>query len=67
MKRTGVFATAVQVEEVKRAATTPLIALHLGMPETPLQVAHRCALAQGLPEIQGYYGIDLSNGEFVSV
>lgn len=67
MTRTGVFATPEQIERIKRAATTPLIMLHLGMPPSPLEVAHECALEQGLPEIPGYYGCDLGNGEFLSV
>jgi hypothetical protein len=33
--------------------------------ESAIEAAHRAALAHGLPEIPGYYGIDLSNGEFV--
>lgn len=34
---------------------------------SPVEAAHRSALSHGLPEIPGYYGIDLRTGEFVSV
>jgi hypothetical protein len=65
MTRTGVFADAKEIASIKNAAAMPLIALNAGMPPSPREVAHRIALAHGLPEVSGYYGIDLTTGEFL--
>jgi hypothetical protein len=77
--RLDVFATPEQIEAVKLAQRAPLIAMTNPEPpgpgispvvpmfSSPAQVAHAAALAQGLPEIEGYYGIDLSNGQFLLV
>jgi hypothetical protein len=62
MVRTGVFATEEQVERMKSAAIMMVGGV---TPEDPAKVAHACALEQGLPEIEGYYGCDLKAGEFV--
>lgn len=35
-------------------------------PRSPQEVAHEIALSHDLPEIPGYYGCDLTNGEFLS-
>ena len=69
MKRLNVFATTEEIEHIKFCANAPLLYLSGGkrMTESAHQAAHNAALAHGLPEIAGYYGIDLSNGEFVSV
>jgi hypothetical protein len=66
-KRLGVFATPEQIQRIKDAANAPVMFLSGGKPmfDSPLEETHRAALAQGLPEIPGYYGIDLRNGEFV--
>lgn len=66
MRKTGVFATAEEVAALKASLKTPLIMLQAGLPESPQQKAHRYALAHGLPEVTGYYGIDLKTGEFVA-
>src|SRR5688572_10354943 len=73
--RLGVFATEKQIEYIKSCQGRPLIAFTNPDPnnpvpvlvpgESPLQAAHEAALKQGLPEFDGYYGIDLENGEFV--
>ena len=65
MKRTGVKATADEIEQLKSLLNAPLIMLQCGMPESPQKAAHRLALQHGLPEITGYYGCDLKTGEFV--
>lgn len=65
MTGTGVYATPEEVEILKAALDMPLIALQTGVPESPAIKAHRYALAHGLPEVQGYYGIDLRTGEFL--
>ncbi len=66
MRRTDKFATPEEIAAIKETMNTPLIALQCGMPETPLQHAHRLAIAHGLPEFSGYYGIDLKTGEFIA-
>lgn len=80
MIRTNVFCTEEEAKEIqkahKEARTTPVIALSVahglstggfaGEAWTDLRkLIHGCALKHGLPEIKGYYGIDLSNKEFV--
>ncbi len=77
-KRTNVFASAEEIESVQRCASMPVMAITnpappgpgvspvVPMSESPLVVAHRYALGHGLPEIPGYYGIDLKNGEFIT-
>jgi len=66
MKRTGVFATEDEIKSLKTLLGQPLIAPAGIMPRSPAQLAHEFALAHGLPEVRGYYGCDLENGEFVS-
>lgn len=68
MKRTGVFATREEVERLEEAARRPVMFLSGGMPmgENAQEMAHRLALAHGLPNVPGYYGCDLTTGEFVS-
>lgn len=77
IKRLAVFATADEIAHIKHCQSMPLMAFTnpappgpgvphaIPMSESPVEAAHRAALAHGLPEIPGYYGIDLSNGEFV--
>lgn len=76
-KRFGLFATEAEIASIKEAQSRPLIAMTNpaapgpGVPhavtmfESAVEVAHRAALAHGLPEFPGFYGIDLSNGEFL--
>lgn len=66
MNRTGVFATAEEIANIKAAVNTPVMMIGGVMPQSAQQVAHAYARAHGLPEVPGYYGIDLTNGEFVS-
>jgi len=77
MKRTGVFATMEEIDECLKlsdeASKTPVI--NFGGPESPSwsetawkhcqETLHRYALAHGLPEIQGFYGLDGVTGEFL--
>lgn len=65
MRYLGVFATAEEVDHLKRVLNTPYIVIGGVEPESPLRATHRIALAHGLPEIPGYYGCDLRTGEFV--
>ena len=79
MKRTGVFATEEELADLKKlateAASTPVMALSVGhglstggfageAHTRAKKAAHECALAHGLPEITGYYGV-MATGEFV--
>lgn len=68
MNRLNVFATADDVKYIKECANAPVMFLSGGKPmfESAVEAAHRAALKAGLPEIRGYYGIDLRTGEFVS-
>ena len=82
LKRTGVFATVEEADKIKNltviARHTPVIAFSSedalqGRDASSLawksvhETTHAAALAHGLPELPGYYGIDLSNREFVTV
>ena len=79
--RTGVFANEQEIETINELAedakNTPVIALSTahglnsggmsGDAWTRVKKAvYSCALIHGLPEIEGYYGFDGSNGEFLN-
>lgn len=66
MKKTGIIASTEEVEALKSMLSTPLIAINCGSPQRPDVRCHEMALAHGLPEIRGRYGIDLITGEFVA-
>jgi len=75
--RLNVFATPEQIAYIKHCKSMPLMGFTNPAPpgpgvspvvpfcESPLEAAHNAALQQGLPEFDGFYGIDLSNGEFI--
>ncbi len=67
MKYTGVFATPEEVEELSNVRNNPVMLV--GRVQTGnerQEAAHALALKHGLPEIPGFYGIDLGTGEFVT-
>jgi hypothetical protein len=76
-ERMGVFATAEEIQSVKHAAAMPMMAMTnpqlpgpgvspvVPMFRSPIEIAHAAALAHGLPDHPGFYGIDLENGEFL--
>jgi hypothetical protein len=81
MRRTGIFATIEETTELKKLADearqTPVIAFSSAHAlergglsgeawDLVHHTCHKYALAHGLPEIGGYYGIDCSNREFVT-
>ena len=68
MERTGVLATKAEMKVLKDMLAAPVMYLSGGTPMggDPVKECHRLALAHGLPEIPGYYGID-NKGEFVRV
>lgn len=68
MKRLNIFATPDDIKYIKACVSAPVMYLPGGKPmsESAQEAAHRAAIKAGLPEIRGYYGIDLSNGEFIS-
>ncbi len=81
MKNTGIFATADETEQVRkaaqRAASTPVIAFSSkhalekgGLSgeawQSAKELCHKLALGHGLPEIIGFYGMT-SEGEFVEI
>ena len=81
MQRTGKFLTDEKTKEhilslAKIAQNTPVIAFSTehalkegGLSGQAWNAVHeaiyRAALANGLPEITGYYGLDGGNGEFL--
>ena len=80
MKKTGIFATTEEKEilakEVKQAMATPVIAFSSehalekgGLAGEAWQAVrehcHKIAIGHGLPETEGFYGLDVE-GEFVT-
>ena len=63
MKKTGVFATAAEVAELKGIANLPVMKIFEPRPNIQ-KVCHAMALKHGLPETPGYYGIN-NDGEFL--
>lgn len=61
---TGVYATEDEIKRMKDEYATPLIVVGGRVP-CPALVMHQCALAHGLPEIEGHYGCDFRDGEFL--
>jgi hypothetical protein len=62
MTQTSVFLTIEEVEALQAALDAldaPAVALQCGSTQTVQQQAHAFALKHGLPEIRGYYGVDL--------
>ena len=68
MKRLNIFANADEIEYIKSRLNQPV--MFIGNVDTsrptPQEAAHKCAIKHGLKEINGYYGIDLTNGEFIT-
>ncbi len=75
-QHTGVFATDKERDEcqnlAQEASRTPVMTLSSNMPsfsaiawERVNKTVYTAALAHGLPEIEGYYGMT-PNGEFVT-
>ncbi len=79
MKRLGLFATKKEKEKIlklhKQAQGTPVVALsgeHAKRGgfsgeiwDRLKKTVHKIALSHDLPEIEGYYGFDGENGEFL--
>lgn len=77
LRRTGIKASDLEVQEALRlhniAKLDIMPKLVMASGKTRMSVSerefhrfvHSCALAKGLPEIDGYYGIDLKTYEFV--
>ena len=65
MEYLNVFATDEEVQRMKDACNMPYIMVGGHWPRSPQEVCHEIALQHGLPEIEGYYGCDLSKKEFV--
>lgn len=76
IKRLGVHATTDEIARIKECQGRPLMYMTNpalagpGVPHavpmftSPVEAAHAAALAHGFKDFDGYYGIDLSNGEF---
>ena len=68
MKKTNVFATKEEIEQLKSILNTPVMMMtdkFFEQRQKAEEVCHGMALKHGLSEIKGYYGI-LGTGEFVS-
>jgi hypothetical protein len=64
MLKTGVFATKEEIALLEKPI--PYLLGSDGVaPRSSLEKCHSMALKHGLPEIPGYYGIDLKTGEFL--
>lgn len=66
MKRTGIKATEDEVASLRAAASAPVMMVGGTTPRDPAAMAHEIALQHGLPEIPGFYGLDLATGEFLA-
>ena len=81
MKRLNIFATEEEKERInklhKQAQNTPVMALSGAHAmrggfsgeiwDRLKKTVHKIALSHELPEIEGYYGFDGKNGEFLKV
>jgi len=70
--RTGVFATTEELNELAAMPTTTIWSgLTPFIPKDPQQEfyerVYTLALAHGLPSVEGFYGVDKSSGEFLTV
>lgn len=63
MKYTGVFATEAETKTLKEIINTPVMMIFEPRSDARVE-CHKMALAHGLPEIPGMYGI--VHKEFVS-
>lgn len=67
MKDTGKVLTPEQIEAVKAELHRPVLLMsgghRIGGDDTPQTLVQRFALANGLPEIIGFYGADLATGK----
>lgn len=64
MKGTGVFATESEVAKLKKMIEEPSVMFFFVSRQEVQKSCHAMALAHGLPEIPGYYGIN-NEGEFL--
>jgi len=66
-ERLNIFATVDERKYIQHCREMPLISFDGINPmcESPIVAIHRYALEHGLPEIEGYYGMDMRNGEFL--
>lgn len=65
MKKTGTFASENAVSSLKNVLKSPYLIFGGLEPISPQELCHKYALEAGLPEIKGYYGINLDTGEFL--
>lgn len=71
MEDTGKKLTPEQIQAVKENQARPVMYItgghRIGGDEGPQEMVHRFALQNGLPEITGFYGADLSTGTIYKV
>ena len=66
MTSTGKTLTKAQIDSLKSAMNTPMLALQCGPTPSALELVQDYARLAGLPEIPGYYGADLVTGDIVT-
>lgn len=66
MKKTGKFATKAELKHIKFLASAPMVMIGGLIPKSPQVEVHRLAMKHGLPDVSGYYGMDLKTGEFLT-
>jgi hypothetical protein len=68
VNKTGVFATSEEAKKIREAFSFPVMYLSGGtrLGGNPRELLHKIALSHGLPETQGYYGLD-ENNEFITM
>lgn len=62
---TGVAAS--ELEEQQMANPPPVMVIGGSVTPTQAEIMHQCALANGLPDIHGFYGYDFEQREFIKL
>jgi len=68
IKKTGVFATLKEAKNIREAFNLPVISFDgfSSIGGNSRELLHSIALSHGLPEIEGFYGLDRDN-EFIKM
>ena len=61
---TDISATADEESQMRQAFQNPFIVIGRVLPTPPEEIVHKCALAHGLPELQGCWGYDFQKHKF---
>ena len=68
IKKTGVFATKKEAESIREAYNLPVISFDgvNSIGGNPQEQLHKIALSHGLPETEGFYGLN-EKDEFITM